>query len=107
MVSKTRRHKALKRAFDDLVGILGSIPGIAGIVGNEWPEPEFVVFFTDGLNWGANEDLMERVSDAMTDVMNKHLDVEAELHVRNLGGLKFTDYDLAACDFVFGRGNGD
>ena len=107
MVSRIKRQKGFKAAFEDFVRLVGELPGVAGIVANESPEPEFVVFFVDDLNWETEDELTSRVSDASSVVLNKHLQVEFEMHFRRLDGHRFTDYDLAACDLVHAAANGE
>ena len=102
MVSRTKRGKAFQAFFDDIVEGVRHIPGVAGAVGNEWPGPEIVVFVDE-----IREELSEQISDAKSAVFQTHLDIDVEFHVRWLGGLRLEDYELAECDLVYSRDDGN
>jgi hypothetical protein len=40
------------------------------------------------------------------EVLNLHLDIDVEFHVRTLRNMELQDFDLAGCDLVYARDNG-
>ena len=102
MVSRTKRGRAFKAVFDDFVDLVRDVPGVKGVVGQEWPGPEIVTFVLE-----MSDEDGDRISDAMTSVARIHLEVDPEFHVRWLGDLELQDFDLSTSDLVYDRADGN